>query len=721
MFSRQLLTTLVLLLLSVCTLTAQNLPTAQPQNTPSTQPQTAPNVQGTPSLLSAPQNLPKLKPVDNIWGKDDGSKFVTVRNVGRLNSTRLEFSPAFYKNGLVYVSSKNKNGRVDRKIKETFFELMFADLDATSGTPLKMKPFSLELNSQFHEGPVSFSKDGSMIYFTRSNETNGVNHADKQGVTRLKIYSAMKEAEDWAKIKELPFNNNAYSVCHPALSPDGTKLYFASDMPGGAGGMDLYMVERFGEIWSEPVNLINLNTAKNEAFPFMHESGTLFFASDGYAGVGGMDMYAADLKTNRVFNLGEPFNSAKDDLGLILSPDAKRGYFSSNRVGGIGKDDIYMFDMQPVASIVPTLSAGDLAGVVTVTDGTTGAKIAGAGLHFFELNPNGFTLKEDLYDVVLSPSQNSTSELTIKFVRKKNIELRAPDRYTNPAGEAKFLFKKDKQYLVVVTKKDYESLEILQSTIGKDKEYTAAFQLKPQRCAKVRGILSDEKSNIVLADVAVKIQSLCNAEKRDLRTDAKGEYEACLPIGCDFSISYEKDGFTAKTEKFSTVGVIAEKETVSAIKLATVAKAIPVVNVVEKTTIFNTPLEKGATIVLDKIYYDYGNYNISTGAATELDQLATVMQQHASMEIDLGAHTDCRGTTEFNLELSQKRADAAKVYLVNKGIAIGRIRATGYGESIIRNQCKDGVQCSDTEHQYNRRTEVRVVKVDTTVQVQYKN
>jgi outer membrane protein OmpA-like peptidoglycan-associated protein len=711
MYARPLTTTLFFLLLGVLTLTAQNLPQPPAQGTA-----TAQN-----TALNLPQNLPKLKPVDNIWGKDDGTKLVEVQNAGRLNSTRLEFSPAFYKNGLVYVSSKNKNGRMDRKIKETFFELMFADIEPTTGMPLKMKPFSLELNSQFHEGPVSFSKDGNTIYFTRSNETNGVNHADNQGVTRLKIYTAVKEVEDWAKIKELPFNNNSYSVCHPSLSNDGTKLYFSSDMPGGAGGMDIYVVEKFGEMWSEPVNLININTAKNEAFPFIHESGTLFFASDGYAGLGGMDIYGADLKTNRVFNLGKPFNSDKDDLGLILTPNAKRGYFSSNRLGGIGRDDIYIFDMQQGASILPTLSVGDLAGVINVTDASTGAKLAGAGLHFFELNTNGFSLKEDLYDVVLSPANNSTNELTVKFVRKKNIVLRAPDRYTNNAGEAKFLFKKEKQYLVVVTKKDYEPLEILQSTIGRDKEYTAAFQLKPQRCAKIRGILSDEKSGVVLADVAVKILSICNSEKQELRTDAKGEYNVCLPIGCDFSVSYEKDGFTTKTEKFSTIGAIAEKETVSAIKLASIIKAVPVANVIEKPNTLNVPLEKGATVVLDKIYYDYGNYNIKPGAATDLDQLATVMQQHQSMEIELGAHTDCRGTSEFNLDLSQKRADAARVYLVNKGIALTRIRAVGYGETVLRNHCKDGVTCTEIEHQYNRRTEVRVVKVDTTVQVQYKN
>jgi outer membrane protein OmpA-like peptidoglycan-associated protein len=233
--------------------------------------------------------------------------------------------------------------------------------------------------------------------------------------------------------------------------------------------------------------------------------------------------------------------------------------------------------------------------------------------------------------------------------------------------------------------------------------------------------LSDEKSGVVLADVAVKILRICNSEKQELRTDAKGEYNVCLPSGCDFSVSYEKDGFSTKTEKFSTIGAIAEKETVSAVKLASAIKAVPVANVIEKSNTLKVPLEKGASVVLDKIYYDYGNYNIKPGAATDLDQLATVMQQHQSMEIELGAHTDCRGTSEFNLDLSQKRADAARVYLVNKGIALTRIRAVGYGETVLRNHCKDGVTCTEIEHQYNRRTEVRVVKVDTTVQVQYKN
>src|SRR5690606_30884883 len=135
---------------------------------------------------------------------------------------------------------------------------------------------------------------------------------------------------------------------HPSLSPDGMKLFFSSNMPGGYGGRDIYMSEKQGDTWSKPVNLgPEINSEKDEAFPFFHESGVLFFASEGHSGYGGLDLFMLDLSTRtwgKVINLGKPFNTPQDDFGMIVNTEGTSGYFSSNRDGGMGKDDIYFFD-----------------------------------------------------------------------------------------------------------------------------------------------------------------------------------------------------------------------------------------------------------------------------------------------------------------------------------------------------------------------------------------
>ncbi|MEM1214386.1 MAG: hypothetical protein AAGJ82_01785, partial [Bacteroidota bacterium] len=270
---------------------------------------------------------------------------IAIFNTSPINSDELEFSPVLYENGLVYVS-RYKNGPVDPNTNKTYLQLFYSELDPY-GMPGKPAAFSTELNSAYEEGPVTFSRSGDRIFFTRSNSSQGVSKRNKRGKVVLNIYEAKRGPFDWEEVQSLPFNNDNYNSMHPALSADETKLYFTSDKEGGYGGTDLYVSEYKNGFWSPPVNLgPEINTARNEAFPFMHESGVLFFASQGHEGKGGYDMFMIDMSERKwgpVLNLGEPFNSDGDDLGLVMTADGKSGYFSSSRGGGFGQDDVYMF------------------------------------------------------------------------------------------------------------------------------------------------------------------------------------------------------------------------------------------------------------------------------------------------------------------------------------------------------------------------------------------
>lgn len=275
-----------------------------------------------------------------------------VRALPSINSPASDFGPAFYANGFTFASDRGKNyisedtyGWTGRK----YLKILFAkpkELGDFFGEYREPYLMDGKFNQSFHDGPVSFAGD-SVAMFSR---TNRERKAKKTGNIRtdfLKIYSTARLNGDWQKMEPFFLNSYDYSVGHPALSADGQTVYFASDMPGGQGGVDIWKCTREGESWSSPKNLgPTVNTAGNEMFPSVKNDGTLFFASDGLPGYGGLDIFSTrQEKGNYVTpcNLMAPINSSYDDFGMAWIPGTTYGMFSSDRPGGKGLDDIYAF------------------------------------------------------------------------------------------------------------------------------------------------------------------------------------------------------------------------------------------------------------------------------------------------------------------------------------------------------------------------------------------
>lgn len=218
----------------------------------------------------------------------------------------------------------------------------FQDLTISSDNVSSL--LSGKINSKFHNGSAAVFPDGSII-FTRNNYNKGQVQKSTDGIVKLKLYTA--SGKNLRRITEFPYNSNEYSTGHPALNKQGNILIFASDMPGGYGGTDLYYSVRSGRgPWTRPVNLgKKINTEGNEMFPYLDQNGKLYFASNGHAGFGGLDLFEVVLKEMKPIgdpeNLGRPINSPTDDFGLIIAEDGKSGFFSSNRKGN---DDIYQFN-----------------------------------------------------------------------------------------------------------------------------------------------------------------------------------------------------------------------------------------------------------------------------------------------------------------------------------------------------------------------------------------
>lgn len=297
----------------------------------------------------------------------------TIENAG-INSKYSDYGSSYYKDNFVFTSARDTGNFVKRRdpwTGEGFSNLYAATIDSEGALRRVRKAFK-KLKTKFHESTPVFTKDGKTVYFTRNNFNQGKHGKDANKTILLKVYKATLNGEKWDSITELPFNSNNYSVAHPALSADEKTLYFASDMPGTVGQSDIYKVSINEDgTYGTPENLgETINTEGRETFPFITNKDELYFASDGHPGLGGMDIFVATARKDgsfkEVLNVGEPVNSSKDDFSLLFNTKTKIGYFTSNRDGGVGGDDIYKVkENRPIEYSCEQFLAGSIVDLET--------------------------------------------------------------------------------------------------------------------------------------------------------------------------------------------------------------------------------------------------------------------------------------------------------------------------------------------------------------------
>ncbi len=352
-----------------------------------------------------------------------------VKNI-KANSAYSDFGPAYYGKELVFASSRD-TGLVAKRVhqwnEKPFLDLYKGKVKEKSKEVVDVEKFNSKLNTKFHESNAVFTKDLKTVYFTRNNYNLGKYKKDDNGTNRLKIYkSVLKDNGKWSNAKSISLNNDQYSLAHPALSPDDKKLYFSSDMPGGYGLSDIYEVTiaEDGSL-GKPRNLgASINTEGSENFPFISKSGDLYFSSNGHIGLGGLDLYVTSLdelgNVGAIVNLGEPANTPQDDFSFIVNEDDKTGYFSSNRTGGKGDDDIYKFiQLEYVKEKCEIIITG------VVTDKSSGEVLPNAQVTLFDSN------NAIVETVVVGPKAN------YEFVVEcdKNYFLRGDKETYNSAEE----------------------------------------------------------------------------------------------------------------------------------------------------------------------------------------------------------------------------------------------------------------------------------------------
>ncbi len=618
----------------------------------------------------------------NELSKDKGQFVLSNLDI---NSEQQDFAASYYRDKIVFASSREGVKPILRRWNWNqlpFLDVYVADED---GDQLVMpNRFSKKINRKFHDGPVAFNQEGTMAIFTRNNYQNNA----EDDVIRLKLFKSTLADGQWSAPEPLPYNSPAYSCGHASISKDGKTLYFASDMPGGKGGVDIYKatINEDGT-FGEPINMgDDVNTEGDELFPYIHASNEmLFFASDGKVGLGGLDVFVAQIKedasTGKVMNVGAPVNTNRDDFALVLDADQKTGYLSSNRENGKGSDDIYGVKM-----LKPFVFGKTIKGVAKDKKGEILA---------------GTTVK--LYDAAGKEVQSAT---------------------TGDDGSYAFTVEADKNFELTGDKEKYFSGKNTASTDTPEDVVIANLELEKDPGLSLYALVTDKKSSLPLGGVKITLIDNMTGEKQKFTTPATGDYlkplnDKKLNDRGSYNLILEKEGYLGKTVTYNTeFDREGRYEVHSTLDLTL------------------EPIEVGGDlskiIDINPIYFDLNKAKIRPDAAIELDKIVKVMNENPNMVIELGSHTDSRGSVSSNESLSDRRAKASAQYIKERITNPDRIYGKGYGEStpntvdltddglypntILTEEFINGFKSKDRKkfdkyHQMNRRTEFIIIKM----------
>ena len=575
----------------------------------------------------------------------------------QINSEFSDFGGYSFNDEVVFLSGKYELLSVKREWSWDGTRFLDAFLAKEENGELVEQGMLNQICSKYHEGPIC--SNGQMgFYFTRNN--GGKSKIDRNGIQNLSLYYAEIDKFGSMNITKLPFCSEEYSVGHPALSKDGKTLYFSSDMPGSEG-VDIYQVSIEGYLqYGIPTKVSGkVNTEGDELFPYVGSNGALYFSSNGHIGLGGLDVFVQKFN-GEIVNLGQPLNSINDDFAFVIKNNNKAGFVSSNRVGGKGDDDIYAFSY---SGSVEILISG------SVTDSLTNMPIPNTTVTLF--NEEGA--------VVGTFQTDSEGKYLLTGNTGENYKLRI----------------QNSNYDAVVVNIPKSDSEITKNVKLIDEGIELVFEIK------------NKKTQEGIEEAIIQLQNSLNGENVKILTGENGLVSFLIDnkkLGetIDFNLILSKDGYLTKKLNLK---FIANSKTI---------------NVGDFMEITLSKLEVGGDIAelisINPIYFDLGKWSIRKDAALELDKIVAIMNEYPNMIIELGSHTDCRSSKSFNQKLSDNRAKASADYIKKRISKPTRIAGVGYGESRLKVNCPcEGTvksDCSEEEHQKNRRTEFIIKSID---------
>ena len=575
-------------------------------------------------LEKYPDDKDVQREVENVtkFEKETLKDLICELSPSPFNSIYADFSPTYYKEHMIFSSGRqSKDFRGDKYDWNGEFFLDLFLYDDSKETESQIVRFGNSIGSKFHEGAICFSSDFKKMFFTRSNYFKGKLNRDKNGVNNLKIFIAEEKNGRWKVSAEFPYNSDDYSVGHPSLSKDGKTLYFVSDMPGGFGGTDLYRSNLIDGEWTEPENLgANVNTKGDEMFPFFNSRNSLFFSSNGHAGKGGLDLYVVNTY-GREFqpgHLGSPMNSSGDDFSLVMHPDGRVGHFASNRIGGLGEDDIYSFEIE----------------------------------------------KDNRVNLVIKDSQSENIIIPdrISLIKPKGVEV----KYDDEEKHYSFDIKGEQPYQILIEKTGYYPVDTVLYSHILDPEMTHYFKMKEHETfpsTKVNFITKDFYSGELLVP---DILQIIEPEIKDLHPElGHGTYMVELDNKINYRVFAKKDGYYCLDFGFFC------SDSISNITYELAMRLMP-----EKEIEKEFLPEELATV-----YFDYDKSNVKAEAFDNINEVVDLLKKNDKLMVTLVARADARGTSEYNDALAFRRAAATREFFTKEGIDINRVVILALGES----------------------------------------
>lgn len=637
-------------------------------------------------------------------------KLVPLQGV---NSPGSDFGVSNDKDGSIYFSSdRGQEGDVGSKpairldAKNNIFSNERSDFNERDFYRIFKMDNSGELSvvvtdlaGVLHFNDPSLAVDKEFIFYTAfvgKNKLGGIkdfsNHA---GI----YYGRIDTNGNITGSKAFPYNDHqAYGVMNPFVDEEAGRIYFASDMPGGEGGFDIYYVE-FDEDFnfSAPINLgPEVNTPENESHP-SRNGGSFYFSSRGHMGLGGMDVFIADYDNgsfSNIRNMGVPYNSERDDFAFIVAGDGKR-YISSDREGGMGLDDIYTIeDLYKILLAKVSDCDGNL-----ITDYISELKASDNSTVNAELNATGH-LRAELdpeMDFVLRVSKEGHFSVTDSSISTKGFDGDTLRREYKLAA----IPYKTPVYVDIV----YYDLD--KSDIRNDAEPV----LK-----KIAELMADYNfvDLVVSSHTDSRASDAYNEALSERRADAVRDYLEPYGIARD-RITLEWHGEMKLVNDCGDGVPCAETDHQLNRRSELVLEAFSDLNKdYELPEGIEDPCELPAflesiaeTAGLPTVYFDFDKSNIRQVHRKELERVGVMMKRKGDLKLYIEGHTDQRGSDAYNMGLSERRAQVVMDYLVKRGVAADRMQHTWFGESRPVNDCSTG-DCSGAQHQENRRTELRV-------------
>ncbi|OAV43097.1 OmpA family protein [Lewinella sp. 4G2] len=622
-----------------------------------------------------------------------GTSEISLENCRAINSPDVDFGPVRYQQSLVYLT-RPRRGSLDARTKETYFRLHVARLDSRN-LPGRGRRFSTALSDNFNEGPVSFTQDEQVIYFTRTLQRAGGTVESEEGEANLGLFSAYHDGYDWTAIRPLPHNDPNFTNQHPSVTADGRRIFFASNRPGGFGGYDLYFADYRDGAWGKAINLgPEINTGGNEAFPFIHPSGRLFFSSNGHPGMGGQDLFMIDLSNRvwgRLVNLPEPINSPDDDISLSLGVSGTTGYLSSNRPGGSGEDDIYRLTLRQ--GLISLEGAGAVSTTFSVYDEQSSKRIAGASVWVEELTPAG-RLPAGNGSFALEETRDSKT--IVQRGRPIGLFAEAPAGETDRNGNFNYAFHPDRKYFVTLAKPGYGASRFAYSNGAATPLTTRDQGLKPQNCINVAGRLVDQLGQGV-SGTSITYYAGPGAGSRiaEAKTGPGGYYEVCLPPGEEFVARVAAGALTDTDRTLSTLPTgtapLPRHE-------LTLAQKLPKTGFTEKFA--------DAILPLPEIEYPYLSANPLPNRSPDLLVLRNFLREYPTLKVILIVHADGPELQAQLQRLTEERAIRLRAYLEREGIDPARVRTVAYGNTQPLVFCGE---CTEEEFRTNTRIEAKVI------------